>query len=131
MKFDKKSLQVTLLLIILSVSVAYIAASGMKALFAVPRPCELIDTCPESFSFPSRHTAMAFAAATALSFYVRKLRLTVLIYVIAAAIGYWRLSMGVHTMVDIVGGALVGVVIGLGMYYFVKKFKGTIHRRAR
>lgn len=131
MKIDRKSIQTTLILVILGVSVAYLVTSGMKAIFAVPRPCELLDSCPDSFSFPSRHTAMAFAGATALSFYVRKLRPTVMIYVLAALVGYWRLSLGVHTMIDVVGGALIGVVIGLGMYYFVKKFRGSMRRRAR
>ncbi len=131
MKFDRKTVQTTLILLVLSVSVAFIVASFLKVGFAVPRPCDLLETCPDSFSFPSRHTTMAFAAATALSFWVRRLRSTLLIYFLAALVGVWRLYIGVHTMIDIVGGALIGVVVGLGMYYFVKKYRGSMRRRSR
>ena len=131
MKMDQQTVKTVLMIAILSVSISYIVATGLKSLFAVPRPCELMESCPDSFSFPSRHTTMAFAGAVALSLYFRRLKYTAVLFLLAAAVGYWRLSIGVHTVTDIVGGAVIGLAIGAAMYYFVKKFHGSMRRRRR
>jgi len=102
--------------------------TGMKLVFAEPRPCELLDSCPDTFSFPSRHTGVAFAAATTIALVVRRRYLGVLAFGAAALVGYWRIAIGLHTLNDILGGVAVGVAVGIGVYYYVKKFHGSRRR---
>ena len=64
-----------------------------------------------SSSFPAGHAATAFAGATLLSYLVP--RAAPLFVLLAAAIGYSRVYVGVHYPGDVVAGALLGVLCGL------------------
>lgn len=109
--------------------VAYLVASGLKLLFGVPRSCELLESCPESFSFPSRHTTMVFAAATLVSLYISDRYLKVLAFALAFVVGYWRVASGLHTIQDVVGGAAIGVAVGFLMYKVFKSYLSRGRRR--
>ena len=66
---------------------------------------------PSDYSFPSGHTAVSFAAASALYFagekYLWKAAL-----VLAAFIAFSRMYLYVHYPTDILGGALLGILCG-------------------
>lgn len=62
-------------------------------------------------SFPSDHAAAAFAIAT-IAILVRP-RLGVAAVVLACLVAYSRVYVGAHYPGDVVGGALVGVVVGI------------------
>ena len=64
-----------------------------------------------SSSFPAGHAATAFAGATLLA-YVWP-RGTAFFLLLAAAIGYSRVYVGVHYPSDVIVGALLGVAVGL------------------
>jgi undecaprenyl-diphosphatase len=66
---------------------------------------------PHSDSFPSGHTATSFACATVLTAFVP--RAAPAFYVLALAIGYSRVYVGVHWPLDVVGGAALGVATAL------------------
>jgi undecaprenyl-diphosphatase len=66
---------------------------------------------PHSDSFPSGHTATSFACATVLTALVP--RAAPAFYVLALAIGYSRVYVGVHWPLDVVGGAVLGVATAL------------------
>ena len=64
-----------------------------------------------SSSFPAGHAATAFAGATLLA-YVWP-RGTAFFLLLAVAIGYSRVYVGVHYPSDVIVGALLGVAVGL------------------
>src|SRR5919109_1309062 len=64
-----------------------------------------------SSSFPAGHAATAFAGALLLSYMAP--RAAPLFVLLATAIGYSRVYVGVHYPGDVVAGALVGVLCGL------------------
>jgi undecaprenyl-diphosphatase len=65
---------------------------------------------PGSGSFPSGHTASAFAFATAVSADLPMLTLP--LFGLASAVGYSRVHNGVHYPGDVMGGAVLGLSIG-------------------
>ena len=68
---------------------------------------------PTDHSFPSGHTATSFAAALVLARAVP--RRAWLFYVLAAAIGFSRIYVGVHYPLDVLGGALVGLLVATAL----------------
>ncbi len=65
---------------------------------------------PTSSSFPSGHTASAFAFATAVSADLPGLSLP--LYALATAVGYSRVHTGVHYPSDAMSGAVLGLAVG-------------------
>ena len=65
---------------------------------------------PTSTSFPSGHTAAAFAFATGVG--VEWPAASVPLYVLAGLVGYSRVHTGVHFPGDVIVGSLVGATIG-------------------
>jgi undecaprenyl-diphosphatase len=70
-------------------------------------------------AFPSGHAATSFAGATLLSFAFPKL--APYLYVLAAAVAFSRVYVGVHYPLDIVGGAVLGVVLAFGLRYLINR----------
>jgi membrane-associated phospholipid phosphatase len=106
-------------------AIALLAADGIagivKSAVGENRPDEPhpLVTIPHSHSFPSGHTATAAAGATMLS--VLYPRAAPLFIVVAAAIAYSRLYVGVHFPLDVVGGAVIGVATALLLLAIVRR----------
>ena len=102
-----------LVLVLLADAAADGAAELLKSAVGERRPqlARPLIGIPHSESFPSGHAATSFACATVLSVLVP--RGAPAFYVLAAAIAYSRLYVGVHWPLDVVGGAALGVVIAL------------------
>lgn len=84
-----------------------------KSIVNKPRPHEFDSTIialknAKNGSFPSGHTAEAFATATSLTLITHKWYVAVPAYAWAGLVGYSRLYLGVHYPSDIIAGALVG-----------------------
>ncbi|UYQ93871.1 phosphatase PAP2 family protein [Chitinophaga horti] len=75
----------------------------------------LVGYYPRSGSFTSSHAANHFALATFSFITLRGVfgRWAWLFFLWAAAIGYSQVYVGVHFPLDIVGGALLGIMIGV------------------
>ena len=89
----------------------------LKDLVARVRPCQIDQTIallverPTSYSFPSTHTAWAFAAATSVFLHHKKAGIAVL--VLAALVAFSRLYLFVHFPTDVLGGIVLGVLSAL------------------
>ena len=59
-------------------------------------------------SFPSGHTSLVFAEATAISIDYKKWYITLPLYIWASGIAYSRVYLGVHYPSDVLAGAIVG-----------------------
>jgi len=69
-------------------------------------------------SFPSGHTATAFAVATSYAVMAQRQRLPhatrneILLYAGAAGVGAMRVAAGRHFVTDVLGGAVLGTAVG-------------------
>lgn len=73
---------------------------------------------PSGYSFPSGHTASAFAAATALLWHSRKWGVPTMIF--ATIMGFSRIYVQVHYCTDVIGGVISGVICGFIAVLIVK-----------
>ncbi len=79
-------------------------------------------TPPKSFSFPSGHSASAFACAVSL--YYTKRKWFVFGLITAALIAFSRLYVGVHYPTDVLCGALVGTITAvIAGNIYTRKYK--------
>lgn len=60
-------------------------------------------------SFPSEHTTMAFAIATAV--FLKYRRFGSVLLVLAALVGIARIYVGIHYPLDVIAGALIGILM--------------------
>jgi undecaprenyl-diphosphatase len=114
-----------LALTVIAVALADWFAVGIKALADRPRPPlrypepdPLVRT-PHDGSFPSGHAATSVAAATMLSFAFP--RLAPLLVLLASAVAFSRVYVGVHYPLDIVGGAVLGALVALVLRFLVQR----------
>lgn len=83
------------------------------------RPCHVLQNvrlltgCNTSYSFPSSHAVNIFAAAFFLSQPLK--RFSPLFYGIAGVVGYSRIYIGIHYPLDVIGGAVIGLLIAWPM----------------
>jgi membrane-associated phospholipid phosphatase len=105
-------------------------AQLLKHLFPRPRPSNLPDVllAPDerifARSFPSGHTATAFALACWLWLMVRGTRyrwLGWLGWLLAALVGLSRIYRGVHYPSDVVAGMLIGILGGLIAFLWLNR----------
>jgi len=84
------------------------ATGEERPAFRYPEPRALLHA-PHTGSFPSGHAATSFASAAVLSVFAPRLAPGFIL--LAAAIGFSRVYVGVHYPLDVVGGAVLGVAV--------------------
>lgn len=72
---------------------------------------------PNTASFPSGHTANAFALATSLTLETKKWYVAVPSYAWAGTVTYSRLHLGVHYPTDVIAGAAIGSASAVVTHY--------------
>lgn len=94
---------------------------GLKRMFRRARPWAVPDrdtefepvvygNRPTSYSFPSGHSAAAFAGPAAMSRHLRPLE-KIMVYGVALTVAFSRTYLGKHYPVDVVAGSLCGWVM--------------------
>ena len=112
-------------LTVIAVVLADWSAMGLKALFDRPRPPlryaepKTLVHNPHDASFPSGHAATSFAAATMLSFAFP--RFAPPLYVLAAAVAFSRVYVGVHYPLDVIGGAILGALVAIALRFLAQR----------
>lgn len=81
-------------------------------------------------SFPSGHTASAFAMVTVFTNYFKKRHIWAFSLLFAAAIGYSRIYLAHHFLIDVLAGAILGVLSGTFSILWYRKNKFKIKKTA-
>lgn len=122
-----------LLFLILTVSLSdSISSHLIKKTVKRPRPCNEVSMqkpalmlvhCGSGYSFTSSHAAnhYALSAALSLSIFRRKKRWQAIFFTWAACIAYAQVYVGVHFPLDVLCGAILGIIIATLTYRIVFK----------
>ena len=104
-----------LFIVCISVVIAYFVTFALKIIVHAPRPFvalsnihPLIVETPYD-SFPSGHATVFFAIATAVYLYDK--RWGTIFFIIAIIVALSRVISGVHFPLDIIIGALIGIIV--------------------
>jgi undecaprenyl-diphosphatase len=119
--FGKKQGRLVALLCVVTVALSDQATSHLlKPMIGRVRPCHVVPdvhllvACSQGLSFPSSHAANSFAIAALISLtYHRRFWLYL---TIAGIISYSRIAVGVHYPLDVLAGALVGVLSATAVF---------------
>ena len=112
--------------VILATAIGYL----IGALVGRPRPFEEtiyvapIGPLPAGLSFPSAHSWVSFAFASAFLYYPKYAKLGQVLVVLAALVALGRVMAGVHYPSDVIAGSL----LGLASAYVVARWGRAIFR---
>lgn len=121
--FEEKKNKLFIIYLLTALVTTFILANVvLKNIFQRPRPLinnELVQQCPNDFSFPSGHASAAFAGAVMLSAFDKKRRW--FYYLTAVIVSYSRIYLGCHFFFDVVAGGIVGTSISSMLLKFSKR----------
>jgi undecaprenyl-diphosphatase len=119
-----------------SAVLAWVVNQWIGELYFRPRPFvdlaavhKLISKSVDEKSFPSDHTAIAFALALAVFMVNRKWGIALLILAVLTALG--RVLVGVHYPTDVLGGAVVGIIAALAVHSVTHALLRTHHKKSQ
>ncbi len=78
------------------------------------------------FSFPSGHTATAFAIFFFAALISKNNIMKLIFFIFALLVGYSRIYLSWHFMNDALAGSFVGIIATAVSYLFIVKYKGQI-----
>ncbi len=114
-------------LLLAGLGVSRFVVHFLKDFFARPRPFVtlenvslLVTGLDKGHSFPSGHAVVAFMAAVILASYFSS---GYIFFLIAIAVCFSRVYIGVHYVSDVIAGAILGSLIGYALVYAAKKLR--------
>ncbi|MFP4379292.1 MAG: glycosyltransferase family 39 protein [Candidatus Sumerlaeia bacterium] len=117
-----------LLLLAVSIGCSDMIGAVLKNIVGRERPFWVLEQArllvgkSSSGSFPSNHSANLFSGATLLSLYVGRRGVSIGLFILAFLVAYSRIYVGVHYPSDAIGGALLGMFCGGGVYWLHRKW---------
>lgn len=136
----KRRFWILLLFIILAATLADRVSVLIKYAVDRPRPCHesslqglvhmVNGVCGGMYGFVSSHASNSFNVAFLSLMLIKRKWFTVLIIVWASAVSYSRIYLGVHYPGDVICGALLGALIGWGVYKLFEAFNKRIQTLA-
>lgn len=126
----KKGRTVALLVLLLVLISDQLSSNFIKDFVRRTRPCHVLQGvhllvgCNDSFSFPSSHAVNNFAGAFFFSHFYPKLKYG--LYTGAFLMAISRIFCGVHYFSDILGGAVIGLLIGWGFIVLWEKINSRL-----
>jgi undecaprenyl-diphosphatase len=118
--FGKRRARITILAALIAVALSdQLSAGVLKPLIGRPRPSHALEGVRllagrgGQYGFPSSHAANIFSAWFVPA--LRHPRLRYPLAVIPLAVAYSRVYIGVHYPLDVIGGAVLGLAVGLGL----------------
>lgn len=120
--------------ILLSYAISGLLVQLLKNIIFSPRPAVLFKQMGRPFyevhdvtllssnaSFPSGHTTSAFALLSILVLFYPKQRWNYLFLLLAIMVGYSRIYLSNHFLVDVLAGAIIGIITAFGCYILLQK----------
>jgi len=138
---EKKYLVFTLLAVIITFALTDTAGNLIKNTVERLRPCHdpqiapfihLLEGKGGMYGYVSNHAANVFGLATITAVIIRNRYYSIGIFLWAAIVAYSRIYVGKHYPLDIISGAIVGVVIALlvlRLLEWVKNRKNVLRNR--
>lgn len=124
------------LLLIVSYLLSGVFSQLLKWVITAPRPCNYfrmyypdfyLDTFKSSRlgnnSFPSGHSTSAFAMATVFSLYFKNNTVSIIALLVSLLVGYSRIYLGHHFLIDVFGGMVLGIVFGTLTVLWLKRVR--------
>jgi undecaprenyl-diphosphatase len=137
-KFKKRTWLLLAIIPLMMIMADQLSASVMKPLFERLRPChdpsikELLRTingCGGMYGFVSSHATNTFALSTFMVLLFRNsYKFIGIIYIWAIGVSYSRIYLGVHFPGDILGGAVLGMLIAFLFYKIYVRLEGSIFK---
>lgn len=128
MLFFKKTRKCGIMLAMVLIAGLVVGNLGLKNLIARERPYvqnpemleHLLIKPLSSYSCPSGHTMSSVECATVIFMFDKRYGIPAVI--IAALIGFSRMYLYVHFLTDVLLGALIGIALGMLVYFIYQKF---------
>lgn len=96
----------------------------LKNVFKTPRPDKALWRAEaEGYGFPSGHMTVTTGFWSYLMMTMRKKWITIIASIIIFFVAFSRIYLGVHFILDIIGGFLVGLAVALCFYYLETKIR--------
>lgn len=107
----------TAILCIIAIVIGYFLTEFLKYIVARPRPYIILDgvhilSVMDNYSWPSGHTITIFAVTTLIGKKYGNLCL-ILLLLLASMVGFSRVYIGVHYPLDVLSGAVIGILLAL------------------
>ncbi|MBI2005529.1 MAG: phosphatase PAP2 family protein [Candidatus Aenigmarchaeota archaeon] len=130
--FFRRKDRMLALLMIVAIVADFMIVTVVKDLVARERPYQVLDVrqlVPEddNRSFPSNHVQLSFLLSTIIFRFYR--RFGIILFIISALIGFGRIYLGVHYPSDVIGGALIGVLIAVLILKVSTRYNRKIFRK--